>query len=253
MNQTSIRIGVDFEGIIRKAFIVSTNSNQKGLLYITLLSFNIPASEHHDYVPIITSLNCVVESAETLMNNHILSLEKASIWRPIEDSDYLYKGKVTSDNEDENAVRNKEVTSIEMYKEESRKDNDFIGGNIIDDKKDHLESSMIYQLDDENAQENYVKEIDKILFEVSIDHVIEASYNDREDLKNKLTEWASQEKITLNLKTAERENKKSGNKISSFFCSKKATSLCPFYLEFQTDDNENYALNKYYNNHNHQL
>ena len=29
----------------------------------------------------------------------------------MEDSDYLYKGKVTSDNEDENAVRNKEVTS----------------------------------------------------------------------------------------------------------------------------------------------
>jgi len=63
----------------------------------------------------------------------------------------------------------------------------------------------------------------------------------------------SKNKTKLNFKTSERENKKSGIKVSTLNCSKKGSLNCPFFLEFHINAKKLYLLNKYHNKHYHAL
>jgi len=60
--------------------------------------------------------------------------------------------------------------------------------------------------------------------------------------------------MNLNFKNQEKENKTTGIKIFTLYCSKKVSKNCKFHLEFRTGkQNPNYKLTDYYNIHNHEM
>ena len=106
--------------------------------------------------------------------------------------------------------------------------------------------------DEEEAQDKDDIEI-KEGVTVHIEDLFEKNYEDRETLKEKITFWAAENKMSLNFRSQERVNT-NGTKVSKFQCSKKEKLNCPFYLEFRTQiETDKYNLEQYWNIHNHNL
>ena len=88
---------------------------------------------------------------------------------------------------------------------------------------------------------------------IDVESLLQAKFENRIVLKEKIDLWSSDNKMGLVFKSQERENL-DGSKVSILYCDKKKKYSCLFYLEFKMNKEDKfYKLKNYWPYHNHDL
>ena len=95
-----------------------------------------------------------------------------------------------------------------------------------------LESENNILSSDEEDGNGHFSENEEITITIDISELKEIEFEDRTILSQKVKEWAAKNKTKLNFKTSERENKKSGIKVSTLNCSKKGSLVVLSFWSF---------------------
>ena len=242
MMHPEIRIGVDFQGK-RKALIIPKDINQKKLICMCLILFSVNEEEAENFMLVFKDLDCEVEDSKLLIMDEVIILKRKDIEDyPVavndpeeENLNYVHRG-------DENAI----IDESNLREDPVR----------VEEAPNSLSAGIVIDENTSNNNNNIHEEQNQLVIqhEIDIDILFEQEFKDRKTIAREVKAWATLKNMKLVFITTERENIKSGAKISKLHCSNYKSDDCEFFLEFHTNpDTSIYTLNSYHNIHNHSL
>jgi len=244
MNNSTVRVAIEYDSV-RKPVIFQAGIEETEMIQASLEIFHLDKNDYIDYELIILDLNCKATDSKFLLNNDVLVLKNNNLTEIIFSKDETEPSKMNQFTQD--SITDSELQpSISNSREESSNqsfchDESFASDEYgADPNDDESPENAHYEEDDEKKILIDLKELNSMIF------------INREEVKEKVSQWCGTKKFKVSLKTQEHINQ-DGVKITTLICNKKSTKNCLFHVEFRTDSTNNYKLHSYWNIHNHEL
>jgi len=258
MNCKDIRIFVHYKGELTPV-LLQRDLNQIQLIEKCLEEFNLVDNPNNYECSLDVKLQtkqCVIKNSNFLLDNDVL---------------YLVLKKQSRGTREKSSTSEKEIFEITYEKEVQKevmiedlyKGDEILSNEVLSEHADFEERESPDSLEEVNSETpgtfsddnstNCEEDLGAKEVKVEITSIINDTFKDRDELREKLISWAASEKMDLNFRTQERINV-DGTKISKLQCSKNEKLNCPFYLKYKFQPQEKtYKLEKYWDIHNHEL
>ena len=267
MSFFKLRVSVQYQEEV-ETLILTFEANEERLIFEAQALFGIPEEDWNEFELLLLQTRSRIKHSSQLFQDDVLLLRKKNSsfsknnfvlegseefdiskeFRRLSISSWHQETQSQKESNNNQEDISEDISTIWSYRDSEPQDDDEVSEADQTDNEPISPSQVEEGKDDLSLPEQEGTKI-----KIDVESLLQAKFENRIVLKEKIDLWSSDNKMGLVFKSQERENL-DGSRVSILYCDKKKKYSCPFYLEFKMNKEDKfYKLKNYWPYHNHDL